>query len=99
MIRYTVTSGHPDTGRACTVTAEEDGETIAYYTGFFSTRRRLWTLYICLNEARRTLPGKLILGEREVGYDVKPAILPRKQAIQKKPEPERGKIGTQLKLK
>lgn len=99
MIRYTVTSGHPDTERACTVTATEDGETIAYYTGFFSARRRLWTLYICLNEARRPLPGKLILGEREVGYDVKPAILPRKQAIQKKPEPERKKIGTQLKLK
>ena len=99
MIRYTVTSGHPDTGRACTVTAEEDGETIAYYTGYFSARRKLWTLYMDLNEARRTLPGKLCLQEREVGYDVKPAILPRKQAIQKKPEPEREKKGMQLKLR
>ena len=61
MIRYAVTSGQPDTGKKCTVTASEDGDIIAYYVGWFDVRRGLWKLYMDLNPGRRRLASTLIL--------------------------------------
>ena len=98
MIRYAVVTGHPDSGRACTVTASEDGEIVAHYNGYFQVRERVWVLYMDLNDSKRPLPGKLFLSERSVHYEVRPALLPRKRNIQKKPEPERAETAEQLKL-
>ncbi len=99
MIRYAVTKGRPDTGETCTVMATEGGETIAYYTGYFDRYRREWKLTLNKPESYRKLDKRLRLGEREVHYEVRPAMMPRKTNIQRKPaETEKPRPAEQIKL-
>lgn len=98
MIRYAVTSGHPDTGKKCTVTASEGGDIIAYYIGWLDVRRGLWKLYMDLNPGRRRLASTLILKERDVHYEVGPAIMERKKNTKKTAGPKTEPTGVQLKL-
>lgn len=99
MIRYAVTSGQPDTGKKCTVTASEDGDIIAYYVGWFDVRRGLWKLYMDLNPGRRRLASALILREREVHYEVRPAMMMRKKNTKKPADPTPEPTGIQMKLR
>ncbi len=99
MIRYAVTKGRPDTGETCTVTASENGDTLAYYTGYFDRYKKMWKLTLKKPESYRRLDTRLILSERDVHYEVRPAMMERKKNIQKPADPKPEPTGVQLKLK
>lgn len=99
MIRYAVTKGRPDTREQCTVTASIDGEEIAYYKGFFDPYKKLWKLYISRVEGACAVESKLILTERDVHYEVRPAMMERKKNIKKPADPTPEPTGIQMKLR
>ena len=85
MIRYAVVEGRPDTGETCRIMASEDGYTLAYYSGYFDPKKRAWKLTLKAPDSYRPLEKRLTLSERDVHYEVRPAMVSRKTNIQKKP--------------